>query len=86
MALHSLSLYNAFVSFLPAAEIDAWGFWRAASRAFDRGSAPPFFVGAQAYVNFLYWQIVATVNELHIVQMISVTCSIFSASMDTAWR
>lgn len=74
--LHFLSLYNVFIDFLPSAELDANSFWEVASSAAKKQLSPPFYIGAQAYIVFLYWQIIATVNELQIIQLFSI---IFSA-------
>ena len=70
--LHSLSLYNVFIDFLPNADLDANTFWKTASIAVDKNHHPPFHIGAQAYVAILYWQIIATVNELHVIQLFSI--------------
>ncbi len=74
--LHILSLYNVFIGFLPGADLDAQTFWKIASKAVEQDRIPPFHIGMQAYILVLYWQIVATVDSLLVIQLFSL---IFSA-------
>ncbi len=76
VTLHLLSLYNVFISVLPGADLDAQTFWETASNAANRKQSPAFHIGDQAYVVIIYWKILATVNQLHIIQLFSL---IFSA-------
>ncbi len=74
-ALHLLSLYNALIDFLPGANQDAYTFWRNASKAAEHNEQPPFYLGMQAYIVLLYWQIKATANSLPVIQLFSLIIS-----------